>query len=55
MATQGAPTTANAHPLRAAKVGLAHNGITETFAALKAEPPKATPTPRQSLISSTRP
>lgn len=36
-ATHGAPTTANAHPHKAGRVTLVHNGIIENFAALKAE------------------
>ncbi len=36
-ATHGAPTTANAHPHIAGRVAVAHNGIIENFAPLKAE------------------
>ncbi len=36
-ATHGAPTTENAHPHKAGKVVLVHNGIIENFAELKAE------------------
>ncbi|HUH23817.1 MAG TPA: glutamine--fructose-6-phosphate aminotransferase, partial [Brevundimonas sp.] len=36
-ATHGAPTTANAHPHKAGRVCLVHNGIIENFAELKAE------------------
>mgnify|MGYP002653824345 CR=1 FL=1 len=36
-ATHGAPTTANAHPHKAGRVTLVHNGIIENFAALRAE------------------
>ncbi|MBA4803730.1 MAG: glutamine--fructose-6-phosphate transaminase (isomerizing) [Brevundimonas sp.] len=36
-ATHGAPTTENAHPHRAGRVTLVHNGIIENFAELKAE------------------
>ncbi len=36
-ATHGAPTVRNAHPHRAGRVTLAHNGIIENFAELKAE------------------
>ncbi len=36
-ATHGAPTTRNAHPQRAGRVAVVHNGIIENFAALKAE------------------
>jgi len=36
-ATHGAPTTANAHPHKAGRVSLVHNGIIENFAELKAE------------------
>ena len=36
-ATHGAPTTANAHPHKAGRVTLVHNGIIENFADLKAE------------------
>ena len=36
-ATHGAPTTANAHPQKAGRVTLVHNGIIENFAELKAE------------------
>ena len=36
-ATHGAPTTANAHPHKAGRVTLVHNGIIENFAELKAE------------------
>lgn len=36
-ATHGAPTTANAHPHKAGRVVLVHNGIIENFADLKAE------------------
>ncbi len=36
-ATHGAPTTPNAHPHRAGRVALVHNGIIENFAELKAE------------------
>ena len=36
-ATHGAPTVANAHPQRAGKVAVVHNGIIENFAALKQE------------------
>ena len=36
-ATHGAPTTANAHPHKAGRVVLVHNGIIENFAELKAE------------------
>lgn len=35
-ATHGAPTTPNAHPHKAGRVALVHNGIIENFAALKA-------------------
>jgi glucosamine--fructose-6-phosphate aminotransferase (isomerizing) len=35
-ATHGAPTTANAHPHRAGRVTLVHNGIIENYAVLKA-------------------
>ncbi|WP_029415901.1 glutamine--fructose-6-phosphate transaminase (isomerizing) [Brevundimonas bacteroides] len=36
-ATHGAPTTPNAHPHKAGRVTLVHNGIIENFAELKAE------------------
>ena len=36
-ATHGAPTVANAHPQRAGRVAVVHNGIIENFAALKQE------------------
>jgi len=36
-ATHGAPTTPNAHPHKAGRVALVHNGIIENFAELKAE------------------
>lgn len=36
-ATHGAPTTVNAHPHKAGRVTLVHNGIIENFAELKAE------------------
>ena len=36
-ATHGAPTTSNAHPHKAGRVTLVHNGIIENFAELKAE------------------
>ena len=36
-ATHGAPTEANAHPHKAGRVTLVHNGIIENFAELKAE------------------
>ena len=36
-ATHGAPTTRNAHPHRAGRVAVVHNGIIENFAELKAE------------------
>jgi glutamine---fructose-6-phosphate transaminase (isomerizing) len=36
-ATHGAPTTANAHPHKAGRVVLVHNGIIENFAELKAD------------------
>jgi len=36
-ATHGAPTTANAHPHKAGRVALVHNGIIENFAELKSE------------------
>ena len=36
-ATHGAPSDANAHPHRAGKIALVHNGIVENFAALRAE------------------
>ncbi|AYV45632.1 glutamine--fructose-6-phosphate transaminase (isomerizing) [Caulobacter flavus] len=36
-ATHGAPNVANAHPHRAGRVTLVHNGIIENFAELKAE------------------
>ena len=36
-ATHGAPTTTNAHPHKAGRVCLVHNGIIENFAELKAE------------------
>jgi len=36
-ATHGAPTTENAHPHKAGRVTLVHNGIIENFAQLKAE------------------
>jgi glucosamine--fructose-6-phosphate aminotransferase (isomerizing) len=36
-ATHGAPTTINAHPHKAGRVTLVHNGIIENFAELKAE------------------
>ena len=36
-ATHGAPTTTNAHPHKAGRVVLVHNGIIENFAELKAE------------------
>ena len=36
-ATHGAPTLKNAHPHRAGRVGVVHNGIIENFAPLKAE------------------
>ncbi|MFK0297922.1 glutamine--fructose-6-phosphate transaminase (isomerizing) [Brevundimonas sp. NPDC090276] len=36
-ATHGAPTTSNAHPHKAGRVCLVHNGIIENFAELKAE------------------
>ena len=36
-ATHGAPTTTNAHPHKAGRVTLVHNGIIENFAELKAE------------------
>ncbi|WP_299814257.1 glutamine--fructose-6-phosphate transaminase (isomerizing) [uncultured Jannaschia sp.] len=36
-ATHGAPSVANAHPHRAARVAVVHNGIIENFQALKAE------------------
>jgi glucosamine--fructose-6-phosphate aminotransferase (isomerizing) len=36
-ATHGAPTEANAHPHRAGRVYVVHNGIIENFAALRAE------------------
>ena len=36
-ATHGAPSDANAHPHRAGKIALVHNGIVENYAALKAE------------------
>ncbi|HEV7227848.1 glutamine--fructose-6-phosphate transaminase (isomerizing) [Brevundimonas sp.] len=36
-ATHGAPTEANAHPHKAGRVTLVHNGIIENFADLKAE------------------
>ena len=36
-ATHGAPTTENAHPHKAGRVTLVHNGIIENFAELKAE------------------
>jgi glucosamine--fructose-6-phosphate aminotransferase (isomerizing) len=35
-ATHGAPTTPNAHPHKAGRVALVHNGIIENFAGLKA-------------------
>ncbi|WP_371157787.1 glutamine--fructose-6-phosphate transaminase (isomerizing) [Jannaschia sp. 2305UL9-9] len=36
-ATHGAPTVANAHPHRAGRVAVVHNGIIENFRALRAE------------------
>ncbi len=36
-ATHGAPTLANAHPQKAGRVAVVHNGIIENFASLKAE------------------
>ncbi|KAK0340459.1 hypothetical protein LTR94_030416, partial [Friedmanniomyces endolithicus] len=36
-ATHGAPTTTNAHPHKAGRVCLVHNGIIENFAELKTE------------------
>ncbi len=36
-ATHGAPTTRNAHPHRAGKVSVVHNGIIENFRELRAE------------------
>jgi glucosamine--fructose-6-phosphate aminotransferase (isomerizing) len=36
-ATHGAPTTANAHPHRAGRVAVVHNGIIENFRDLRAE------------------
>ena len=36
-ATHGAPTETNAHPQKAGRVTVVHNGIIENFAALKAE------------------
>ncbi|MCG8441116.1 MAG: glutamine--fructose-6-phosphate transaminase (isomerizing), partial [Caulobacterales bacterium] len=36
-ATHGAPTETNAHPHRAGRVSVVHNGIIENFAALRAE------------------
>ncbi|HEY0053049.1 MAG TPA: glutamine--fructose-6-phosphate aminotransferase, partial [Caulobacteraceae bacterium] len=36
-ATHGAPTLHNAHPHRAGRVALVHNGIIENYAELKAE------------------
>lgn len=36
-ATHGAPSDTNAHPHRAGKIVLVHNGIAENFSALKAE------------------
>ncbi|MBA3811150.1 MAG: glutamine--fructose-6-phosphate transaminase (isomerizing) [Caulobacteraceae bacterium] len=36
-ATHGAPSAGNAHPQTAGRVSVAHNGIIENFAALKAE------------------
>ncbi len=36
-ATHGAPTTPNAHPHKAGRVAVVHNGIIENFAELKAE------------------
>src|SRR5579875_2740996 len=36
-ATHGAPSERNAHPQRAGRVTLVHNGIIENFAELKAE------------------
>ncbi len=36
-ATHGAPSLRNAHPQRAGRVAVAHNGIIENFASLKAE------------------
>ena len=36
-ATHGAPSDENAHPHRAGKIALVHNGIVENYAALKAE------------------
>ncbi|WP_308917571.1 glutamine--fructose-6-phosphate transaminase (isomerizing) [Jannaschia sp. LMIT008] len=36
-ATHGAPTVANAHPHRAGRVAVVHNGIIENFAALRRE------------------
>ena len=36
-ATHGAPTTENAHPHKAGRITLVHNGIIENFAELKAE------------------
>ena len=36
-ATHGAPTLANAHPHKAGRVAVVHNGIIENFAPLKAE------------------
>ena len=36
-ATHGAPSDANAHPHRAGKIAIVHNGIVENYAALKAE------------------
>ena len=36
-ATHGAPSVANAHPHRAARVSVVHNGIIENFQTLKAE------------------
>ena len=36
-ATRGPPTEPNAHPHKAGRVGVVHNGIIENFAELKAE------------------
>ena len=53
-ATHGAPTTPNAHPHKAGRVALVHNGIIENFAELKAGfrprvvSSRARPTPRSS-------
>jgi glucosamine--fructose-6-phosphate aminotransferase (isomerizing) len=61
-ATHGGPTVKNAHPHRAGRVVVVHNGIIENYRALKERlsdrSSKATPTPRPSRIcvnpSSTR-